>query len=229
MRALVAAAVVLVAIGGAWALLQTGPPAPVLSKFPAAFPLRGIDVSHHNGVIDWPRVAQSGVTFVYVKASEGGDRADVRFASNIAAARSAGLRVGAYHFFTFCRAGEDQAKQFLSLVKVETGDLPPAVDVEFVGNCRDVPPRAVVRENLERWLELVEHALGRRPLIYSTPDAAEEFLSGLQHPIWMRVLPGEPKGNWMFWQFDPSGSVPGIEGPVDLNVFRKDRGALDAL
>ncbi|MDP1824356.1 MAG: GH25 family lysozyme [Archangium sp.] len=212
-----------------WLLSRGGPPSHAVSKYPARFAVRGLDVSHHNGLIDWPRVAQSGVSFVYVKASEGGDVADARFAENLRGARAAGLKAGAYHFFTFCRPGEDQAKQFLSLVKMAPGDLPPAVDVEFVGNCRDRPSREVVRENLEQWLSLVEQALGRRPVIYSTPDAAAEFLGGLPHVLWLRQLPGEPQRPWAFWQFDPSGSIPGIAGPVDLDVFAGDRAALDAL
>jgi lysozyme len=198
-------------------------------KYPTRFAVRGLDVSHHNGVIDWAQVAQSGVAFVYVKASEGADRADSRFGANVVAARKAGLKVGAYHFFTFCRPGEDQAKHFLSLVKPEAGDLPPAVDVEFVGNCRDVPSREVVRANLETWLALVEKALARRAVIYSTPDAADAFLTGLPNPLWLRELPGEPKRTWTFWQFDPGGWVPGIGNAVDLDVFKGDRAALDAL
>ena len=76
---------------------------------------------------------------------------------------------------------------------------------------------------------LVEAQLGRRPVIYSTPDAAEVLLAGLPHPIWMRIMASEPEGNWMFWQLDSGGSVPGISGPVDLDVFRRGRDALDSL
>lgn len=220
---------VLVLAAGAVLLWRQDSVTPALPKFPARFAVHGLDVSHHNGVIDWPQVARSGVTFVYVKASEGADRADARLAANLVAARSAGLKVGAYHFFTFCRPGEEQARHFLSLVKPEAGDLPPAVDVEFVGNCRDVPSREVVRENLETWLALVEKTFARRAVIYSTADAAEAFLTGLPNPLWLRQLPGEPKGPWTFWQFDPDGTVPGIGGPVDLDVFQGDRAALDAL
>jgi len=216
------------AAAAAW-LARPDPVTPALPKYPARFAVRGLDISHHNGVIDWAQVAKSGVTFVYVKASEGGDRADVRLAANLLAARQAGLKVGAYHFFTFCRPGEEQAKHFLSLVKPEAGDLPPAVDVEFVGNCRDVPSREVVRANLETWLALVEKTFARRAVIYSTADAADAFLTGLPNPLWLRELPGEPKRAWTFWQFDPGGTVPGIGGSVDLDVFQGDRAALDAL
>src|SRR6476660_2447595 len=63
----------------------------------------GIDVSHHQGEIDWPRVASDGVRFAYIKASEGGTVPDHRFRENWVEAKKAGLRRGAYHFFTLCR------------------------------------------------------------------------------------------------------------------------------
>lgn len=216
------AALALAAVALTFALLRPKSAAP-------EYAVRGLDVSHHNGEIDWPQVAQSGVSFVYVKASEGGDLSDPRFLANVKGAREAGLKVGAYHYFTFCRPGEDQARHFLSLVAPEPGDLPPAVDVEFVGNCRDAPAPPVVRAQLERWLALVEAAQGRRPIIYSTPDAASAFLAGLPHPMWMRVMSREPEGDWTFWQHDSAGAVRGIAGEVDLDVFRGDRAALDSL
>ena len=92
-------------------------------------PLRGIDVSHHQGVVDWGKVAKSDVAFVILKATEGGDYVDDTFARNLAGAKAAGLVVGAYHFFTFCRPGAEQAK----VVPRDRPMLPPAVDIEFVG------------------------------------------------------------------------------------------------
>ena len=73
------------------------------------YPVRGIDVSHHQGPIDWQRVAADDVAFAVIKATEGGDHVDDAFATNLREARAAGLAVGAYHFFTFCRPGGDQA------------------------------------------------------------------------------------------------------------------------
>ena len=221
MKKLLLAASALIALGVVFWLPRSSP-AP-------KYGVRGIDVSHHNGDIDWAQVAQSGISFVYVKASEGGDLSDPRFPANVKGAREAGLKVGAYHFFTFCRPGEDQANLFLSLLRPEPGDLPPAVDVEFVGNCRNPPEPSLVRLELEKWLTLVERAHGRRPIIYSTPDAASAFLAQLPHPIWMRVMSREPEGDWTFWQHDAAGTVPGVSGAVDLDVFRGNRAALDSL
>eukprot|EP01030_Chromulinospumella_sphaerica_P019884 gene19884-19787_t len=90
---------------------------------PGRYPVRGIDVSHHQGTIDWTAVAADDVAFAYLKASEGGDHRDRTFAANWQAARAAGLKVGAYHFFTFCRPGADQARNFLAAVPAQRDSL----------------------------------------------------------------------------------------------------------
>lgn len=184
-------------------------------------------MSHHNGVIDWPTVADAGVHFAWVKATEGADVRDGRFRANATAAQLAGLATGPYHFFTFCRPGAEQAANFLEVIRGVPRSLPPAVDVEFVGNCRTPPPPAEIRQQLERWLSDVELATGSQVVVYTTPDAAAQLLGGLDRRLWIRSIARPPTGPWAFWQFDPAGRVPGIDGPVDLDVFSGDRAALD--
>ena len=97
---------------------------------PARFPIWGVDVSHHQGPIDWPKVAsEPHVAFAFIKATEGGDWTDPRFATNWREARAAGLLVGAYHFFTFCRPPLDQARHFLTTAPREPDALPAVLDV----------------------------------------------------------------------------------------------------
>src|SRR5262245_52462151 len=115
-------------------------------------PLRGIDVSHHQGVVDWGKVAKSDVVFAILKATEGGDYVDDTFARNLAGARAAGLVVGAYHFFTFCRPGAKQAANFLRVVPRDRPMLPPVVDIEFGGNCTARPAVADLRRELTAFL-----------------------------------------------------------------------------
>ncbi len=105
----------------------------------ARFPLRGIDVSHHQGTIDWPEVAEDDVAFAFIKVSEGGDHRDTQFVRNIAEATKVGIPVGAYHFFTFCRPGADQANNFIDAVAGRRLALPPVMDLEFTGNCSRRP------------------------------------------------------------------------------------------
>ena len=83
------------------------------------FPSQGIDVSHHQGPIEWPLLPRQGVDFAYIKATEGGDFRDSAFAANWAGARAAGIARGAYHFFTLCRSGADQAANFIAAVPAD--------------------------------------------------------------------------------------------------------------
>jgi lysozyme len=203
---------------------------------PSRFPVWGIDVSHHQGSIDWPAVASEPyIAFAYIKATEGGDWTDPRFAENWSEAQRAGLRVGAYHFFTFCRPALEQARHFLSILPRTPGALPPAVDLEFGGNCRTTPDAPSLRRELAAWLHAVEQAAGARPVIYVTDEAYDAFLRGseLVHPIWIRGVWTEPRlpdgARWAFWQFANRGWVRGIRTFVDLNVFAGNRESFDQL
>jgi lysozyme len=193
----------------------------------------GVDVSHHQGTIAWERVAADRrLRFAYVKATEGGDFVDPRFAVNWRDARGAGLRVGAYHFFSFCRPGVDQARHFLAVVPRDPDALPPALDLELGEACANPPPPEVIRGEVDAWLDEVERALGKRPVLYVTRDAYDQFLRGraFARPLWFRDVVREPRVDpahaWSIWQFWPRGRVEGIAGPVDLNAAR---GGLEAL
>jgi len=219
------AAVMVVVLGPFVALLATGH---ISLACPSGrtMPVRGIDVSHHQGAIDWAAVAAAGIDFAYLKATEGGDWVDPRFETNWReAGAQRGLLRGAYHFFTFCRPGDEQARNFIATVPASTDALPPAVDFEIGGNCSRRPPREELLDELRLFLSQVEDHFGRRPLIYVTRDAHEAYLQGElpEHPIWARDLfrrPPYPEGRpWLVWQFHNRGRVRGIDGPVDLNAF----------
>src|SRR5450631_271120 len=200
---------------------------------PARFPVWGVDVSRHQGDVDWPAVArQPQIAFAYVKATEGGDWVDPRFQANWQGARAAGLRAGAYHFFTFCRPPLDQARHFLQVLPHDADTLPPAVDVELGGNCKTIPTAREVQDALVVWLEAVADALGREPVIYATREAYDRFLDAprLRRRLWIRDVWTEPRlpqsDSWTLWQFDARARVAGIPAFVDLNVFQGDRVAL---
>ena len=199
----------------------------------ARYPLWGVDVSHHQGAIEWETVAREpNLVFAYLKATEGGDWRDPRFAENWKRARGAGLKVGAYHFFTFCRAPLAQAANFLEVVPRDADALPPVVDIEFVGNCRARPSPEVLRRDLRLFVDAVAKALGRTPIVYLTPEARDAFFGSgeIGHAYWIRSLLREPDAGWTFWQFSNRARVRGIRTAADLNVFHaSDRAALDAL
>jgi lysozyme len=192
------------------------------------YPVAGIDVSHHQGEIDWPRVAADDVEFAFIKATEGRDFSDPRFAFNWEASGASGIARGAYHFFTFCSAGLEQAEHFLRVVPPEPGALTPVADVEFGGNCTSYEDLEVVRQELDVFLREVERAWGRKPILYLT------FRSKLQiadarfdgYPVWFRNifwrLPSDASSLWSVWQHADDGEVSGIAGPVDRNVLHPD-------
>ncbi|MFC1529240.1 GH25 family lysozyme [Gemmatimonadota bacterium] len=189
------------------------------------FPVRGIDVSHHQGNIDWDAVARGGFDFVYIKATEGGDFVDDRFVKNWSESQSSGLIRGAYHFFTLGTPGEEQALNFLNQVPPETVSLPPVIDFEFAGNTRDRLPVEEVVRGLLVMADALEAHYGKKPILYVTRAAYREYLIGQvdNYDIWIRQIVGKPDHingkDWLMWQFADNTRVNGIHGPVDQNVF----------
>lgn len=196
------------------------------------FPVRGIDISHHQGAIDWSAIRQARVRFVYMKATEGGDHVDTRFAENWRAAGRAGIARGAYHFFTLCRPGTAQAHNFMRVAPKDAEAMPPAVDLEFGGNCKARPAKAAFLKELDAFLRAVEGHYGKKPILYVTRRFHDRYLTGAlaDHGFWIRSiyfrpdLPGRP---WLFWQFHDRGARDGITGRVDLNVFNGDWAAFE--
>jgi len=197
----------------------------------AEFPIRGIDVSHHQGSIDWRRVAADDVAFAIIKATEGGTHVDTQFATNLREARAAGLAVGAYHFFTFCRPGADQARNFMSVVPRGEPLLPPVVDIEFGGNCPQRPSPEQLNAELAAFLGPVETAFGKQAIFYLTDEAADAYSASIiTRQRWLRSLAIRPSQNdWIYWQYHNMGRVDGIKGDVDLNVLKGSRETLAEL
>lgn len=234
---LVLAAVALAAAAvpaGRW-LYERGVVRPAYPN-PREYPVRGIDVSHHQGAIGWRQLKASGIDFAYLKASEGGDHRDRTFAVNAQAAAQVGLATGAYHYFTLCRGGAEQARNFLAATATARLRLPPAIDLEFGGNCAERPARKAFNHELAVFILAVRKATGREPILYVTQDfhAAYVARSPFQRRgMWVRDLVGKlnaPHGARVrFWQYGARGRVPGIEGPADLNVFVGDEAGFKAI
>ena len=196
---------------------------------PRSYPIHGIDVSRYQGDIDWRQVKSSGVSFAYLKATEGGDLADSRFKTYWRDAKRAGVRRGAYHYFYFCRPAVEQARWFIRHVPRDASALPPVLDMEwnpFSKTCTLRPDGAVVRREARKFLSMLEAHYGRRPVVYTTVDFFRETgigrLKGTE--FWLRSVADHPRqvypgAFWRFWQYTGTGIVPGIEGEVDLNVF----------
>jgi lysozyme len=188
----------------------------------------GVDVSNHQGAIDWQALATSGIGFAYVKATEGESFRDLSFARNWSEAARAGIPRGAYHFFTRCRSADAQAQNFIAAVPNDPAALPPVVDAEHMGPCADGAMIEDVATELWRFLYLVEQHYGRRPVVYTTAEFDAAMLEGrlTGERFWVRslVLPPDFRTDqWVIWQYHNRGRRPGIAGSVDLDVFRGTR------
>lgn len=198
---------------------------PVITILKKEYPICGIDISSHNGIIDFDRVVADSVTFVYIKASEGADFRDRCFSANCDSAGSAGLKVGAYHFFRKNGNGTAQARNFLDAVAGKMLDLPLAIDVEDWGN-EDAESEAVVRNNLEEMVTVLQQR-GCKVIIYTNKDGYHSYIDeDFSHlDLWLCTFkhPREVKEyDWTILQYSHWGNVDGVQGDVDLNVFDGD-------
>lgn len=187
------------------------------------YPVKGIDLSAHNGKIDFQKVAADSVVFVMLKATEGTDFCDANFSTNYAAAMEAGLLVGAYHFFRFNSPGREQARHFIESVKGRPLDFPLAVDVEKWGN-----PAAYYVDSVKQQLSAMLDELadsGYRVMLYTNRHGYETFIKDSFQGIdlWLCSLSRPPAPpHWKLWQHSHSGRVKGIPTAVDLNTFNGD-------
>jgi lysozyme len=214
----------------------TSTPAVTQSPPPAGTAwLDGIDVSVHQGAIDWARVAAAGKRFVFARASAGTLTADGRYEANRTGARAVGIPVGAYHFANPDTAPNDalnEASWFLSNATPASGDLIPTLDIEVANGLSATALTAW----LKTWLARVTEVTGVRPMIYTSPNFwklhvadTEWFARNGYTVLWVAhwtkastpLLPAAGWGGagWTFWQHSSTGSVPGIGGAVDLDHF----------
>lgn len=183
---------------------------------------QGIDVSNHNGVVNWPLVARTK-SFVILKATEGATFRDPTYPHNAEHARAAGELVGAFHFATASAGPVTQADEFLAYANPQPDDLIPSVDWER-GLDGHVPAWYVIEQIARR----IHHELGVWPIIYASPSTIDNAGIPLGSPLrfcplWLaqwsitRVSPVHPFERVVIHQYTDKGKVPGINGNVDLD------------
>lgn len=189
------------------------------------FPVTGIDISAHNGDVDFNDVKEAGYDFVFIKATEGATFKDKRFLDNYSRAAEAGLTVGAYHFFRFETSGYMQGLNFVNSLRGRELQLPAVIDVEEWTNSAAQPTNHV----LDRLNEMIEHLErhGYRVMLYTNKNGYERFVRGNfpGYPVWICSLGVTPpdSSRWTFWQSTHAGKVNGVEGHVDINAFNGSR------
>ena len=202
---------------------------------PWSYAVHGTDVSKYQRSVDWQKARASGVSFAFIKATEGGDRVDDYFDEHWRRTKSAGIPRSAYHFYYFCRPAAEQARWFIANVPNDRSALPPVLDMEWNPDsptCKLRPDAATVRSEMKIFLDIVERHYGKKPIIYTSVDFFDDNgLSGFRgYPYWLRSVAGHPRVKYRghpftFWQYTGTGVVPGISGQADINVFNGDMAA----
>jgi lysozyme len=187
----------------------------------------GVDFSHYQGVIDWDKLMyihdSTPITFVFLRATMGARRRDKHFKYNWEKAKVHGFVVGAYHYYRPNENSTRQANNFIKRVKLETGDLPPVLDIEKLSTRQSVKNLKI---GLKNWLNIVEKHYGVKPIIYSGDNFYKKHLSSKEfeeYTIWIanfnKVTSPKVK-KWKIWQFSEEGIIKGSYEKVDFNIFR---------
>jgi GH25 family lysozyme M1 (1,4-beta-N-acetylmuramidase) len=203
--------------------------------------LRGIDVSTHQGTIDWDEVAGAGLSFAIIKATQGRSEAtaglrnfaDSKFKRNITEAHRIGLRVGVYHYLTAQTVGEamEEAEYFLSVIEPYKPliDLWSVVDVESKYLPKD---KTLLTQIVNTFCSRVTSA-GLRPMVYTNPDYIKHRLNDISYwPLWLalwrkktNVPTVKDYPSMKLWQWG-SEAISGINGNVDANFAIVDLPAI---
>jgi len=203
---------------------------------PSGYLYYGIDVSHHQGHINWNQLAASSrgkefpIKFVVMKATEGSTFTDPDYLNNIREARAAGFVCGVYHFYDPGTSPGKQADHYINTVKLVKGDFVPVVDVERTGRSS-----GDLRRELLVFLRALESHYGAKPIIYASAKFRRRYLNDPEfdgYPFWVAhyyVSRPETDKPWRMWQFTDHATIEGIGEYTDFNVFRGSESDFKAL
>lgn len=199
------------------------------------YPVQGIDISHHQGTIDWNALKSEKIDFIYMKATEGGDYIDSKFKMNWKNAKREGYAIGTYHFYRLCTDWKLQAHNIIETIPKEDSVLPIVIDLEYIGNCKTSKRNEDIQIDIRSMVDTLENYYGKKPIFYVTKEFFEKYLMGNFDDIslWYRDIFMSPKikgnRNWLFWQYSNRGHIQGIKGYVDQNVFHGSKKAFNRL
>ncbi len=185
--------------------------------------IHGIDLSHYQGEVFWETVGENTkMAYVYLKATEGGDRIDDKYEQNIELAHKYGLKVGSYHFFRPKTDLTRQLENFKTQCLPRQQDLIPMIDIETKGGLSTEE----FCDSLLKFLEMVEVAYHQKPLLYTGTNFYNRYLSGKLDGYKLMIAQyssREPEledgRDFMIWQYTGKGHIDGINGYVDKSRF----------
>ena len=185
--------------------------------------VHGIDLSHYQGEVFWETVGENTkMAYVYLKATEGGDRIDAKYERNIELAHRYGLKVGSYHFFRPKTPLDKQLENFTTQCLPGEQDLIPMIDVETTGGLSTEE----FCDSLMTFLTMVEDAYRQKPLVYTFRNFYNRHLIGKLNDYHLMVAmytEEEPvladERDITLWQYTGKGRIIGINGYVDKSRF----------
>lgn len=183
--------------------------------------LWGIDISHHQGSINWKvLVEKNRPDFIFLKATEGSTHIDTKYSEYVKKSRELAIPVGAYHFFSYQSSGKDQAKNFIKNSKLIKGDIYPVLDVEYTKGMKD---KTWIINEIKAFCKEIKKEYGVDPIIYCECDYYTKFLKNdfKNFSYWISDLYREPGCDYIIWQYTDRGFVHGI-GNIDNNRFNKN-------
>ena len=190
--------------------------------------VHGIDLSHYQGEVFWETVGENTkMAYVYLKATEGGDRIDKMYERNINLAHRYGLKVGSYHFY---RPKTEQIKQlenFKTQCLPGEQDLIPMIDIETKQGLNTEE----FCDSLMKFLTLVEEAYKQKPLLYTGTNFYNKYLQGKIDDYQLMIAQyteREPvladERDFTLWQYTGKGRIVGVSGYIDKSRFMGKHG-----
>lgn len=203
------------------------------------YEIKGVDISEYQGEINWDKIKDQGISFAFIKATEGKEGKDNYFESNFQKLKQMDILLGCYHFFGFKSSGEEQATNYINVVgNIENDDslILPIIDVEYYSFYKkEKPSKEKILEELQKMLDKLERTYRIKPMIYTTEEFYNDYIENnfLNYDIWIRNIFIKPKlenREWKFWQYTGRGRLEGYKGSekfIDLNVFNGSKEEFD--
>ena len=190
--------------------------------------VHGLDLSHYQGEVFWETIGENTrMAYVYLKATEGGDRIDAQYERNIELAHRHGLKVGSYHFFRPKTDLTRQLENFKTQCLPGEQDLIPMLDVESTGGL----PVGEFCDSLSKFLFMMEAAYHQKPLVYTGRNFYNKYLQGMLNDYLLMIAmytDEEPvladERDICLWQYTGKGTINGISGYVDKSRFMGQHG-----
>ncbi len=204
------------------------------------YEVRGVDVSEYQGEVDWDRIKDQGISFAFIKATEGSKSKDEYFDRNFEKLKNMDMLLGVYHFFSFETEGEEQAQNYINTVgHIENDDsiFIPIIDIEYYSYYKKAKPyKEWIIEELQTMLDDLENTYRIKPMIYTTMGFYDDYINGnfSDYDIWIRDIVTKPNlenRDWRFWQYTGKGRLDGYSGEekfIDLNVFNGTKEDFDS-